>query len=68
MRVQAIKEVKQVWLVEFGTSINRHYTRYHADQFARALKLNGTPYTLTHEFVGADGHLKRNRLESYLEL
>jgi hypothetical protein len=30
------------WIVRFGKSANTYYTRYHAEQFARALTLNGT--------------------------
>lgn len=35
------------WLISFGTSHRVYYTAYHADQFARALHLNGTDYVLT---------------------
>ena len=31
------------WIVRFGECVNTYYTRYHAEQFARALTLNGTP-------------------------
>lgn len=34
------------WVVAFGTSTRTYYTEYHAEQMARALRLNGTPYTL----------------------
>jgi hypothetical protein len=37
-----------MWIVKFGTSTHRFWTEYHADQFARALRLNGTPCTITH--------------------
>ena len=32
--------------VRFGSSMRGFYTDYHAAQFARALELNGTTYTL----------------------
>jgi len=35
-----------VWIVSFGNCVNTYYTEYHAEQFARALTLNGTAYTL----------------------
>jgi len=35
-----------IWIVTFGRCRNVYYTWYHADQIARALRLNGTPYTL----------------------
>ncbi len=34
----------QVWIVTFGKSQKVYYTPYHAEQMARALRLNGTPY------------------------
>ena len=37
----------KVWIVTFGICMSRFYTEYHAEQFCRALWLNGTPYTLT---------------------
>ncbi len=30
------------WVVRFGKCSNTYYTRHHAEQFARALTLNGT--------------------------
>lgn len=38
----------RIW-ISFGSLRNVFYTDYHAEQFARALRLNGTPYTLTQE-------------------
>lgn len=35
------------WIVQFGNSRTAFYTEYHAEQFMRALRLNGTQYTLT---------------------
>jgi len=39
-----------MWLVKFGVSDSKisylFYTQYHAEQFVRALRLNGTPCTL----------------------
>lgn len=37
----------KTWTVAFGQSKNVYYTDYHAEQFMRALTLNGTPHTLT---------------------
>ena len=34
------------WVVHFGACVRIYYTPYHADQMARALRLNGTPYTV----------------------
>ncbi len=34
------------WIVTFGKCRYAFYTEYHAEQFARALRLNGTAYTL----------------------
>jgi hypothetical protein len=34
------------WLITFGKSERVFYTLYHAEQFARALRLNGTEFTL----------------------
>jgi hypothetical protein len=36
----------KTWTISFGKSKRICYTHYHAEQFARALRLNGTPYTL----------------------
>jgi hypothetical protein len=34
-------------LIEAGGGLEAHFcTEYHAEQYARALALNGTPYTL----------------------
>jgi len=41
-----MKAPKQ-WIITFGKSRAVYYTHYHAEQFVRALKLNGTPFTLT---------------------
>lgn len=38
-----------VWVVSFGNCRFRYYTRYHAEQFARALLLNGTSCKITME-------------------
>jgi len=41
----------RTWIVSFGypeiKAKRVFYTDYHAEQFARALWLNGTPYTIT---------------------
>lgn len=34
---------RKTWTVYFGTLAFVYYTEYHAEQFARALTLNGTP-------------------------
>lgn len=34
------------WAVVFGESRRVYYTRYHAEQFAEALRRNGTPYVM----------------------
>lgn len=34
------------WIVRFGKCTATYYTRYHAEQFARALTLNGTDYQI----------------------
>lgn len=34
------------WIIKHGTCQLRFWTDYHADQYARALHLNGTPYTM----------------------
>lgn len=39
-----------IWAVWFGESVNVSFTRFHADQFMRALALNGTL------FMAYDGH------------
>jgi hypothetical protein len=41
------------WTVHFGSLRNVFYTSYHADQFARALTRNRTPWHMTvgHEWV-----------------
>jgi uncharacterized protein with PIN domain len=36
----------KMWIVRFGKTAQRFYTEYHTEQFARALRLNGTPYTI----------------------
>jgi hypothetical protein len=38
-----------IWTVWFGKSVNLYFTRYHAEQQVRALRLNGT------ECFGFDG-------------
>lgn len=35
------------YIIEFGASERNYYTRYHAEQMCRALRLNGTPFNLT---------------------
>lgn len=35
-----------MYIVKFGKSINIYYTWYHIEQFTRALRLNGTEYTV----------------------
>ncbi len=37
----------RIWIITFGSSTLHFYTYYHADQFARALQLNGTKFSLT---------------------
>ena len=34
--------MRATWLVIFGKSTRRFYTKYHVEQFARALRMNGT--------------------------
>ena len=34
------------WIIRFGTSKRVYYTEYHADQFCRALAMNGTAYSI----------------------
>jgi hypothetical protein len=36
----------KTWIVTFGRSRRVYYTHYHAEQFCRALRLNGTAYQL----------------------
>ncbi len=36
----------RTWIIRFGTSERVFYTSYHAEQFCRALRLNGTVYTI----------------------
>ena len=38
--------MRKIWIVRFGKVFQRFHTAYHAEQFARALALNGTPHTL----------------------
>lgn len=38
--------MKQIWRITFGSSQRVFYTAYHAEQFARALDLNGTEYSM----------------------
>lgn len=38
----------EYWLISFGSVVKTFYTEHHVRQFARALELNGTKYTLTH--------------------
>lgn len=35
------------WKVTFGKTYRLYYTEYHAEQLARALRLNGTECTVT---------------------
>jgi hypothetical protein len=37
---------RNIWVVYFGTCKAVYYTHYHADQFARALRLNGTKFSI----------------------
>jgi hypothetical protein len=37
---------KHRWIVRFGTSVHMYYTEHHAEQFMRALRLNGTEFTV----------------------
>lgn len=38
------------WVLTFGNGSRRtYYTAYHAEQFARALRLNGTAFTMREE-------------------
>lgn len=64
MRIQAITEIRKCWYVHFGLCTNRYYTAHHAEQFARALKLNGTPYTMIVDRVTAHG-LRSHTLEQF---
>ena len=34
------------WIIKHGTCRLWFWTDYHADQYARALRLNGTPLTM----------------------
>ena len=36
-----------IWIIKFGDCTMRFYTEYHAEQQARALRLNGTLFTMT---------------------
>lgn len=36
-----------VYIVKFGECVLVYYARHHTEQMCRALRLNGTPYTLT---------------------
>ena len=56
MSEQAAKTVKlqaqlicPIWAVWFGETMKVYFTRYHAEQMLRALRLNGT------ECAGYDG-------------
>ena len=44
-RLQA-SYIHPIWAVWYGASVNLFHTRHHADQFARALRLNGTEFRL----------------------
>lgn len=35
-----------VWVITFNQCEKRLYTDYHAEQYCRALRLNGTPFTM----------------------
>ncbi len=45
----------KTWRVYFGRNENdmrifaRYYTAYHAEQFAEALRMNGTPYRIEND-------------------
>jgi len=39
---ESIERMRKVWDVYFGSCRFRFYTHYHAEQFQRALDLNGT--------------------------
>lgn len=41
----------KIWAVYFGNSKAVYHTHYHAEQFARALRLNGTSYKLVEEYA-----------------
>ena len=43
----------RTWTVHFGSLRSVYYTSHHADQFARALTRNGTPWRMEvgHEWV-----------------
>ena len=43
--------MKKVYRIRFGSSVRIYHTWYHADQFMRALDLNGTLWTLVIEEV-----------------
>ena len=43
----------KTWKVKFGSSVAIFYTLYHAEQFARALRLNRTQFTVTVPRVAA---------------
>ena len=45
----APRSERDSWIVRFGQSVRRFGTEHHAEQFARALRLNGTPYTMARE-------------------
>lgn len=36
----------RVWRIAFGQCVKEFYTDYHAEQFARALRMNGTEFSM----------------------
>lgn len=36
----------KLWIVRFNHSVRFFYTEYHAEQFARALQMNGMPFEM----------------------
>ena len=47
-----------VWILQHGNSRHYFYTEYHADQFARALSLNKTAYTIESRRLFIGGKLR----------
>ena len=43
---QGYRDGAVMWVIAHGTCRLRFWTYYHADQYARALRLNGTPFTM----------------------
>ena len=38
--------MKTIYRIRFGSSVREYRSRYHAEQFMRALDMNGTLWTL----------------------